>query len=164
MLGALANLDTSAQLLIAGDGDPVYTQKLQHLVTKLGIREQRVKFIGFVQGTEKNLLLQGADLFALTSHSENFGIAVLEALAAGTPALVTKPVALSHAVQDARLGYVADTTVESVSRCLRDALDDIENSIVYTQRAREFVAQNHQWSAIGKQLQAMYQQVSSRQV
>lgn len=157
LLGALAQHPATVQLLIAGDGDPDYIQQLQQLVRDLELPDQCVKFIGFVQGTEKNLVLQGADLFALTSHSENFGIAVLEALAAGTPALLTRPVALSDAVQNAGLGYVADTSIESVLACLGDALSDIENAVSYSRRARNYVAQNHQWPAIGKQLQAMYQ-------
>ena len=49
----------------------------------------RVVRLGLVTGNEKVLLLAGASLFALPSEHENFGIAPLEALAAGTPVLLS---------------------------------------------------------------------------
>ena len=109
------------------------------------------------------MLLQGADLFALTSYSENFGIAVLEALAAGRPVLVTRPVALSEIVTTANLGYVADTDVDDITSKLSRALDDIENSVFFSQRALDFVAQNHQWPVIGKQLSVLYKNLVAQE-
>lgn len=161
LLQSIASLDvdTRPQLLIAGDGDQAYLQQLTEMVSELGL--DKIYFVGFVQGTEKNLLLQGADIFALTSYSENFGIVVLEALAAGLPVLLCKPVALSTNVAQAKLGYVADTNVDSISDALRLALDDLENEISYSERTKDFVAQHHQWPAIGRQLRALYEELSS---
>jgi glycosyltransferase involved in cell wall biosynthesis len=160
LLESLAQNAGGAQLLIAGDGDPQYLDLLQQLVEKHKL-QQDVKFVGFVQGTEKNLLLQGADLFALTSYSENFGIVVIEALAAGTPVLLTRPVALSAAVEDAKLGYVAETNIASVSAALKAALEDIDNGISYRQQAMDYVKSQHDWPTIGKQLNSMYEKIIS---
>ena len=80
--------------------------------------------LGFVSGEKKNICLQGADLYALTSHSENFGIAVLEALASGTPALVTTGVALSDLVEEQNLGWVVDLEIGAIVSSIQEFLDD----------------------------------------
>ena len=93
----------NVHLLVAGSGDPAY-ERVHELIDKLGINA-RVSMLGFVAGKQKDLLLQGADLFALTSYSENFGIAVAEALV-NTPALVTDGVALAEFVTEHQAGRV----------------------------------------------------------
>ena len=109
-------------------------------------------FIGFVKGSEKALLLQGADLFALTSFSENFGIAALEALAAGTPTLLSTEVALSRTVAEHDLGYVTELEVNDIARHLSEALTDLEALQDMGSAARDYVEQNFQWSHVVQQL------------
>ena len=158
LLEALAKNSGTAQLLIAGDGDAGYIDQLKQLVEKHDL-QRNVRFLGFVRGTEKNLLLQGADLFALTSYSENFGIVVIEALAAGTPVLLTRPVALSAAVEESKVGYLADTNPASVNAALTRALEDINKGIKYGHQAKAYVERNHHWPTIGRQLSVMYEKV-----
>lgn len=139
------------QLIIAGDGDPDYIQHLENLAKSLKINED-CHFIGFVKGSEKALLLQGADLFALTSFSENFGIAALEALAAGTPTLLSTEVALSRTVAEHDLGYVTELEVNDIARHLSEALTDLEALQDMGSAARDYVEQNFQWSHVVQQL------------
>lgn len=75
-------------LAIAGPDEDGHRAELEALVNSRQI--PRVEFLGPVYGECKTALLQRADLFVLPTHSENFGIAVAEALAAGVPAIVTK--------------------------------------------------------------------------
>ncbi|MGQ9919482.1 MAG: glycosyltransferase, partial [Bryobacteraceae bacterium] len=63
-------------------------EELEILSRQLGV-EERVGLIGFVQGEEKSQLLAAADLFCLPSQHENFGVAVVEAMAHGVPVVVT---------------------------------------------------------------------------
>lgn len=156
LLDALAKVDDFPfQLLIAGEGDEVFKRALKDKVERLEL-SQKVKFLGFVKGTEKNLLLQGADLFALTSHSENFGIAALEAMASGTAALVSKQVALSEAILAHKLGFVSELDIDAIRRELIDALADIERTQEMGELARDFVEQHYQWSAISSRLVKLY--------
>jgi glycosyltransferase involved in cell wall biosynthesis len=106
LIPALGKLyDYRFTLVLAGAGSAEYETEVKSLLVSHGI-QNRTHFIGFVQGEMKNLLMQGSDLFTLTSYSENFGVAVMEALSAGLPVVVTPGVAVADIVAQERLGYV----------------------------------------------------------
>ena len=73
--------------VIAGEGSEY--SRLLHLTAALGIGE-RVMFLGKVSEEERELLLAGSSVFVLPSVVEPFGIAALEAMAAGVPTIVSK--------------------------------------------------------------------------
>ncbi len=73
--------------VIAGEG-PEY-ERLIELAARLGIGD-RVMFLGKVSDEERDVLLAGASVFVLPSVVEPFGIAALEAMAAGVPTIVSK--------------------------------------------------------------------------
>ena len=76
-------------LVIAGTGDPTYTKQLKQLLVINGL-ENHVRFIGHIEGPEKQQLIAGAKALILPSHSENFGNVVVEALAQKTPVIASK--------------------------------------------------------------------------
>ena len=80
-----------AHLVIAGNDEENYQPRLQELA-RLGGVADRVHFVGEARDISKWNLFAAADVFALPSYSENFGIAVLEAMASGVPVVVTKEV------------------------------------------------------------------------
>ena len=69
--------------------------ELKALAGRLGL-DARVTWPGLVLGEMKAALLRGAVAFVLPSYSENFGMAVAEALAAGLPCVVGRGVALAQ--------------------------------------------------------------------
>ncbi len=91
LLRALAGLPEaqSWRLVVVGDGDPACTEELRGLARELARHLPAIEWAGGVWGERRWAYLQAADLFCLPTHSENFGIAVLEALHAGTPVLTT---------------------------------------------------------------------------
>lgn len=95
-LGTLTDLDW--RLTIVGAArDATHAQGLRALAEELGIA-RRVTFAGEVEGTALDALLHGADVFALASHWEGYGMAVAEALARGLPVAVTAGGALADLV------------------------------------------------------------------
>jgi glycosyltransferase involved in cell wall biosynthesis len=74
----------------------------------------RLTFIDFVAGDQKWGLLHAAELFCLPSHQENFGIAIVEALACGTPVLISNKVNIHSDITLARAGLVVDDSVDGV--------------------------------------------------
>jgi glycosyltransferase involved in cell wall biosynthesis len=79
----------SWRLVVVGDGEPGYVAALKSAAAAAAARLLKVEWTGPVWGEARWPFIQGADLFCLPTHSENFGIAVLEALHAGTPVLTT---------------------------------------------------------------------------
>lgn len=88
LLKALAGSPATFELAIYGHGSDDYLAQLSDKVQELGL-SGRVKFHGHVEGESKRNAFKRCDLFVLPSYSENFGIAVAEALAHGVPVLTT---------------------------------------------------------------------------
>jgi len=85
--GRMADAFPDVLFVVAGEG-PEYA-RLITLATRLGIGE-RVMFLGKVSDEEREILLSGASVFVLPSVVEPFGIAALEAMAAGVPTIISK--------------------------------------------------------------------------
>lgn len=87
-----------ATFIIAGSGDA--EGKLMEDAARYGI-SHKVFFTGFLRGDELNKIFQAADLFVMPSVSEPFGIAALEAIANGAPALISKQSGASEVITHA---------------------------------------------------------------
>ena len=118
----VAASDPALHLVMAGPDDRAGVRAgLEALATRLGIAE-RITWTGMLEGADKWSALQAAEVFALPSHQENFGIAVVEALALGRPVLISDKVNIWREIVAAQAGY-ADTdsvagTVASLRRWL----------------------------------------------
>jgi glycosyltransferase involved in cell wall biosynthesis len=77
------------KIVIAGEGDAAYIDTLKQMALQAGVHDI-ISFAGGVYGEEKWNLFRKADVFVLPTFSENFGIAIAEALASGTPVITTK--------------------------------------------------------------------------
>ncbi len=91
LLRAVARLfDLDWQLTIVGSAerDPVHARSLAARAEELGI-ERRVRFAGEVVDEALETLWQAADIFALATHWEGYGMAIAEALKRGLPVAVT---------------------------------------------------------------------------
>ena len=156
LLEALSNIkDNDFQLIVAGSGDDDYLSSLQQLTINLGLTSQ-CAFIGFIEGEEKQRLLEASDIFALTSYSENFGIAVLEAMAAGAMPFISEEVALSKIVQENQLGVVCRLTVNDIREKMSVQINNIEHSNCLGSKAKSYVEKHYQWPAITRQLKQLY--------
>lgn len=142
-------------LVIAGSGEASYEAQIDQLIQQQGLKSH-VHRLGFVRGEAKDCLLQGADAFVLPSHSENFGLAVLEALAAGLPVVITPGVALAEAVQHHQVGWVTAAEPAVLADCLKQVLADPAQLCQRGNRAREMVERHYSWRCQAMQLQQHY--------
>ncbi|NEP53788.1 MAG: glycosyltransferase [Moorea sp. SIO3C2] len=159
LIPALSKLtDHRFTFVLAGSGSPEYESEIKSLLETSNICE-RTHIAGFVQGEIKDLLIQGSDLFALTSHSENFGVAVLEALAVGLPVLVTPGVALASVVEKHQLGYVRDLDVKAIASGIENYLTNPQQAKEMGTRARQLIFEQYTWDSIAKKLIQVYKAI-----
>lgn len=85
---ALRNELQGYKIIIAGEGDAEYIDSLKRQISMYGINDI-IELIGGVYGEKKWELYRTSDFFVLPTHSENFGLAIAESLASGTPVITT---------------------------------------------------------------------------
>jgi glycosyltransferase involved in cell wall biosynthesis len=95
----VAPLHPNAALVIIGPDDEGLTPHLRRAATQLGIWS-RTTFIGHLAGHEKLAALAAATVWVLPSATENFGVAAVEALAAGVPVIVSPGVNISGELRE----------------------------------------------------------------
>lgn len=161
LLDALALLqrhrpEASWELAIAGDGEPPYVAALRARTCDLGI-DARCRWLGFVEGEAKWQLLRAADWYVLPSAAENFGIAAVEALAAGTPVILSPEVAVAADVARCGAGLVCASDPEALALALGQALE--RPSLSMRASALNLAQMDFSWSTIALQLRDAYRQV-----
>jgi glycosyltransferase involved in cell wall biosynthesis len=131
-----------------------YSMKLKNLATDLKL--ERVEFVGELRGNEKLTAFREADLFVLPSHTENFGVAVAEALAAGTPALVSKGAPWGGLVAN-ECGWWVDLGVEALVEGLRKAMSLSPQELMQMgHRGRDWMAHEFSWPRVGEAMAQTY--------
>lgn len=133
-----------AVLLIAGE-DFGEKQKLDRMIENSGLRE-KVFMIGRIDGLEKIEFLKNADVFALASHHENFGIVYAEALAAGTPVIASKNTPWQD-VEKFNCGKWVDNTPARFAEAINEIL--ISDPVQMGINGSKFVSENFVWEKIG---------------
>jgi glycosyltransferase involved in cell wall biosynthesis len=122
---AIRSRHPGAKLTIAGQGTPEYEAELRSRAAALGADASSVVFPGFVRGDEKTAHLAAAQVCVLPSLHENFGISVLDSVAAGVPIVVTPGVQLAPWVGRRDAGLVAERSAAAVADAVGRALDDV---------------------------------------
>ena len=103
--------------LLVGGPDFGEKKKLEALTGHLGL-EDRVRFLGYVDPAARNILLAAGDFLALPSFQESFGLAAVEGMAAGLPALVSDQVGIAREVELDQAGVVTGIEAESIAQGL----------------------------------------------
>ena len=142
------------RLVIAGPDEGGHRSELEGMVRSKNV--PRVVFPGPLYGPAKDALLDEADLFVLPTQSENFGIAVAEALAAGIPAIVTTG-APWQGLATQRCGWWIEQGVEPLQAALQEAtaLSASERRMMGL-RGREWMRRDFAWNAIGRDMRDLY--------
>ena len=156
LIEALSRMkDRPWHLILAGTGDPEIARDVREAISSAGL-DERISLPGFLEGPAKWAALQKADLFVLPSASENFGIAVAEALAAGTPAVITRHVALAPEIEAAGAGWICGDNASSLAAILIEALDSPPELARRGANARRLVEESFSWEASACKLDPLY--------
>jgi glycosyltransferase involved in cell wall biosynthesis len=145
-------------LVVAGSGEHAFTARLQREAARLGIAAD-ILWTGFLSGEEKWAALADADIFVLPSYSENFGVAVVEAMAAGLPVVVTDQIGIHREISDARAGIVVSCDPAPLAQGLAVLISDKNLRAELSQRASCLARTKFSPETATKSLIALYQEI-----
>jgi glycosyltransferase involved in cell wall biosynthesis len=157
-LRLLRNRDADFTLSIAGDGDPTYVAALKSLARELQL-DDRVTWLGHIEDEPKRTAMEVASAFVLPSHSENFGLAVAEALAAGLPCLVSREVAISGSIEEAGAGVVTGLTPTEIAQGLERLLTKLRSGTTMSLAAQALARKEFSLDAMGERLETLYRNI-----
>jgi glycosyltransferase involved in cell wall biosynthesis len=152
--GRLLQDNYDIELSVAGDGEK--RKFLSQLACECGL-DSRMKFAGFIENNSVPGFLCQLDIFVMPSRMEAFGIAALEASAAGLPVVATRVGGVPEVVVDNTTGFLVEP--ESVEQ-LAEAIEKLIKSPVLREKmgraGREFVKKNYDWNDNLIQMQSLY--------
>ncbi len=159
LIPALAQMQrTDAMLVIAGPDSAGYQATVHEWIAQHKV-DGRVIFTGMLSGADKLAALVDADLLAAPSYHENFGLAVIEALAVGTPVVVSDQVNLHPDISGAQVGAVVPMDVPALSKTLDHWLSDQQLRQSAAARAPAFARQRYDWDLIAQRWASHYARV-----
>jgi glycosyltransferase involved in cell wall biosynthesis len=163
LLSAFAQLRSEGRelrLLIAGPGAPGYLGDLKKQAQAEGI-DNRIEWLGMVLGPAKLALYQTADVFVLPTFQENFGLVLVEAMAAATPVVTTRGTDIWQELQEAG-ALITERSPAALAAAIGQVLADPAAARQRGQQGRDYV---HRWlnkDRVVGQYEALYQAVAEK--
>ena len=143
------------RVVIAG-GDAGQAASLAEQARALGVAERTTIIARHVDGPDKEALFAHARAFAMTSLSENFGLAAFEAMRRGLPVLAVPDVGMSEIVRDANAGLVVAADPDSIGGALKRLIDDKTAARAMGERGRACVVARYGWPAVASRMEEVY--------
>jgi glycosyltransferase involved in cell wall biosynthesis len=153
---AAASRGADIHLVLAGP-DGGFAAEARDLVDRWGIGD-RTTFTGQLSRGEVAEALAAADLFALPSHTENFGIAAAEAMAAGVPTLLSDEVDVGRDAARNAACRVVSRSISAWTDAISGLLADPVAARAMGARARSYAFDAFSWSGVAEKLVAMYEE------
>jgi len=145
----------SAKLAIVGPDNEGYGLKVRQWCQDLSITDS-VIFVDHLPQKEVIQAYVDADVFVLTSYTENFGMTVVEAMASGCPVVISEHVNICHQVKEANAGYVLPLDIDLIVDAMKAILNDYETASIMGLSGRNFVQENFTWEIIEESLHTEY--------
>lgn len=141
--------------VLAGTGNKNYEKAIRTLLRESGLSTTAI-LTGFLDGNEKLSAFADADIFVLPSYHENFGMAALEAMAAGLPIVISNKVGIYKLVERAPAGIVTELNAEKLILALNKLLSDDDLRVRMGLRAYRLARDNFDIKKIAHTMQGIY--------
>ena len=152
----------NALLIVAGSGDEHFIKACKGRARELGIDTSLV-WCGFIDGDLKLSAFAAATLFVLPSYSENFGLAMLEAMISGLPCVASKHVALAQNAAPKNAAVFCDVAPSSIARVITDLLSDEVRRQELGRNARRLAIDEFSSDTMTRTLKTLYSVFTHRQ-
>jgi glycosyltransferase involved in cell wall biosynthesis len=149
----------TGRVVIAGDDEEGYARVLQAEAQRLGVSQRVMILARHIDSADKEALFRAAALFSMTSLSENFGLAALEAMRRGLPVLATPDVGMSEIVRSVGAGLVVKPTPQGIAAGLTSLLSDPAGARKMGVIGQEHVIANYGWPAVARRMEGLYSKV-----
>jgi glycosyltransferase involved in cell wall biosynthesis len=156
--GAVARRRPDVHLVIAGPDNEGWGARVRTWLGEQGVLD-RTTFTGMLLGPEKLAVLRDASLFVLPSYSENFGLAVVEAMAAGLPVIISDQVNIWREVHEFGAGKIIPCDPDPLAHVIMELLEDPVLAKNIGQRGIALVRARYQWENIAKLLEVAYSNI-----
>jgi glycosyltransferase involved in cell wall biosynthesis len=150
------------KLAIVGTDDEGLTPQLKRLAEGLRIADRVCILARTVIGSEKERLFAAAQLFVLSSYSENFGNTVLEAMRRGVPVVVTAEVGAAEIVQRCKGGIVTEGNAEAFGAAIGQLLENPGLARTMGEAGQRHVTAHYTWAATSALMEKLYESVNAK--
>ena len=145
-------------LVLAGPDDGMEAQARAWIAAE-GIGTH-VTFTGMLGHEAKLAAFRDAAMFVLPSYSENFGLAVVEAMACGVPVAITDRINIWREIENSQAGLVVPPEVGAVARQIETLAGDPEAAAQMGIRGKAAAAEKFSWARIARDLETVYRSLA----
>ncbi|MFA1610786.1 glycosyltransferase family 4 protein [Halobellus rubicundus] len=147
----------NAELVLVGEG-PLQS-KIKKRAKSYDLKDS-IRFEGYIPNNKLPTYYSEADIFALSSHHESFGMVLLEAMACGTPVVAPRIDYIPEIVTDGQAGLLYEPgSPGDLSDKLRQLLEDPKRRNEMSQYARKTVTSQFKWEQQAKKLLDYYERI-----
>ena len=157
LVEAIGRISGQVSLLIAGTGAPQLEAALRARAER--IVPNRTQFVGWVSDGDKGTFFSKIDVLVMPSMYECFGVAGIEALAAGVPAVVSNRVGIADIIRRHHAGSVVPPTIDAIAGALQMYVDDPDSRMSDARHARPAAVAEASFVTHGAQLLAHYERL-----
>ena len=149
-----------AVLLVGGLDEDGTRGRAEAILARHRVRDRAV-FAGQLTGSDKQAALDCSSLFVLSSHSEGFSMAVLEAMAAGLPVVISDQCSFPE-VAECEAGFVVEVAEASVADAIGALLADADLRTRMGGNGSALVAERYAWPTIARSFADLYLDLISK--
>lgn len=120
----------------------------------------RVTMLGPVYGDEKLELMVDTDVWVLPSYAENFGIAVVEALACRLPVVISDRIGIQKDIASANAGIVLPCSAKEFTRAILGILADSSKARLFGESGFRLAMTQFTWMSTASKMMDLYSEVA----
>jgi glycosyltransferase involved in cell wall biosynthesis len=148
-------------LVLAGPDDDGLGRVFAEQCESAGVASRLVR-PGLLDQARVKIALAAADFWVLPSYSENFGIAVVEAMAAGLPVVISDRINIATLIDTAQAGVITTPTIEGFLAGMAALVSQSpEGRVSMGGRGRALCAQEFTWDKVAQELERLYEHIGT---
>jgi glycosyltransferase involved in cell wall biosynthesis len=163
-ISALKNLLDSGHnvtLIVVGGDDEGYKKDIDNLINLYGLKDF-VHFTGLLDRSQSKMALMDSDIFILPSYSENFGIAVVEAMLCALPVILSNKVGISIEIEQDNAGKVLnfDDLGITLAKAIEDLLLNESLRIELGEKGKQFAIRNYDIDSVATKFEHLMNNIN----